>query len=147
MNELNLRRSRALCRGGRVGGFTLIELMIVVVIIAILVAIAYPSYENHVRKTYRADAQADLMEAASYMERYYTENNTYVGAALPYSQTPHSGNARYNIALVTAAGPPSTFTITSTAQALGGQSSDSCGNMTIDNTGTKTHTGSLSNCW
>jgi type IV pilus assembly protein PilE len=147
MNELNLRRPRAFCRGIRVGGFTLIELMIVVAVIAILVAIAYPAYDNYVRKTYRADAQADLMEAASYMERYYTENNTYVGAALPYSQTPHGGNARYNITLVTAAGPPSTFTITSTAQALGGQSSDACGNMTINNAGSKTHTGSLANCW
>jgi type IV pilus assembly protein PilE len=134
-------------------GFTLIELMIVVAVIAILAAIAYPSYEQHVRKTYRADAQADLMELASFMERFYTENNTYdltvttPNTTLPFSQTPHSGGARYNLTLATAAGPPPTFTLTATAQSLGGQNQDPCGNMTISNTGAKTHTGSAANCW
>lgn len=119
-------------------GFTLIELMIVVVVIAILAAIAYPSYQNQVRKSYRADAQADLMELAGYLERYYTENNTFTGAVLPFSQTPHTGTARYQIANVIDAGPPSTFTLTATAQVAGGQSSDPCGDMTLNSTGVKT---------
>ncbi|WP_138438115.1 type IV pilin protein [Marinobacter shengliensis] len=67
-------------RGAR--GFTLIELMIVVAIIGILAAIAFPSYQNHVTKTRRADAQAALTAFATAMERHYTENrNTYLGAA------------------------------------------------------------------
>ena len=60
----------------RARGFTLIELMVVVAIIAILAAIAYPSYTNHVVKTRRAAATACVMEAAHFMERYYTTNLT-----------------------------------------------------------------------
>lgn len=63
-------------------GFTLIELMIVVAIVGILAAIAFPSYQNHVTKTRRADAQSALTGFAAAMERYYTDNrNTYLGAA------------------------------------------------------------------
>lgn len=63
-------------------GFTLIELMIVVAIIGILAAIAFPSYQNYVTKTRRADAQTALTGFATAMERYYTDNrNTYLGAA------------------------------------------------------------------
>nr|WP_094625728.1 type IV pilin protein [Marinobacter vinifirmus] len=74
-------------------GFTLIELMIVVAIIGILAAIAFPSYQNYVTKTRRADAQAALTGFATAMERYYTDNrNTYLGAADGGSNTgkPHS---------------------------------------------------------
>lgn len=65
----------------RNSGFTLIELMIVVAIIGILAAIAYPSYQSHVQKTRRSDAQGALMSFAGAMERYYTQNGSYLGAA------------------------------------------------------------------
>ncbi|WP_320158968.1 type IV pilin protein [Marinobacter litoralis] len=61
-------------------GFTLIELMIVVAIIGIIAAIAYPSYQEYVERTRRGDAKAVLMQFASAMERFYTQNNTYIGA-------------------------------------------------------------------
>jgi type IV pilus assembly protein PilE len=126
-------------------GFTLIELLIAIAIIGILASIAYPSYQDTVRKTHRADAQGDLMELASFMERYYTENNTYVGAALPFGQSPRTGTAFYLIAPAIAAGPPSTYTLTATAQAAGGQSSDTCGNLTINNIGATSPT--TNGCW
>ena len=61
-------------------GFSLIELMIVVAIIGIIAAIAYPSYLEQVKSTRRGDAQGALASFANAMERYYTQNNTYIGA-------------------------------------------------------------------
>ena len=58
-------------------GFTLIELMIVVAIVGILSAVAYPSYQSHVLKSQRQVAQAALVSLSSTMERYYSENNKY----------------------------------------------------------------------
>ncbi len=60
--------------------FTLIELMIVVAIVGILAGIAYPSYQDSVKKSRRSDAKAALMGFANAMERYYTENNSYCDA-------------------------------------------------------------------
>ena len=60
-------------------GFTLMELMIAIVIIGILAAVAYPGYQNSVRRARRADAQGDLMAFAAGMERAFTTNNTYLG--------------------------------------------------------------------
>lgn len=69
-------------RPHRQNGFTLIELMIVVAIVGILAAIAYPSYRDYVIETRRADAQGALMGLANAMERHYTENNTYRNASM-----------------------------------------------------------------
>tara|TARA_R110002072_G_scaffold48617_5_gene132887 strand:- start:636 stop:1088 length:453 start_codon:yes stop_codon:yes gene_type:complete len=65
----------------RVRGFTLIELMIVIVIIAVLASVALPSYQNYVVRTNRTAAQADLLAAAQAMEKHYGINFTYAGAA------------------------------------------------------------------
>ncbi|KUJ79644.1 general secretion pathway protein GspH [Microbulbifer flavimaris] len=68
-------------------GFTLIELMIVVAIVAILAAVAWPSYQNQVRSTNRADAQGALLGLAQAMERHFTQNGTYEAAAVSDADT------------------------------------------------------------
>lgn len=65
-------------RNNRQGGFTLIEVMVVVVIVGILAAIAYPSYTDIVRQTRRSDALSALMDMMAKQERYFTDFNIYV---------------------------------------------------------------------
>ena len=87
-------------------GFTLIEVMIVVAIVGILAAIAYPSYQEYVLRTGRADGMAKLMEIMQAQERFYSQNQTYtanLGAGgLAYNVAANaavaSNEGRYNIA-------------------------------------------------
>lgn len=95
-------------------GFTLIELMIVVAIVGILSAVAYPSYQEYVKSSRRAEAQSALMGLAAAMERHFTANNTYKGAgsasggntgapSIYYDQVPNGGGtAYYNLTIVSA---------------------------------------------
>lgn len=128
-------------------GFTLIELMIVVAVVAILASIALPAYNDSVRKSRRGQAKADLVEYAQLLERYHSVNNTYVGFTLPTTQSPREAGAtaRYQLALPTQTA--NTFVIS--AGALDGQQDDRCGDLSISNTGAKTESGSasLSECW
>jgi type IV pilus assembly protein PilE len=132
----------------RAGGFTLIELMIVVAVVAILAAIAYPSYNDAVRKGRRGQAKADLLEAVQLAERFRTVNGTYEGFVLPaaYSVSPREGPARYNVGFEGAAG---TFTLTADPISGGGQDKDTkCLALSITQAGVKDASGSdADNCW
>ncbi len=145
----------ALVRAGRVppvparamGGFTLIELMLVVIVMAILAGIAYPSYVEQTRKSKRGQVKADLVEYAQLAERFHTTQNTYEGFTLPgggdsVSSPREGGAAAYSVGFV---GTQSSFTLTATAQ--GNQAKDKCGDLGINQANVKTSGGTLSECW
>ncbi len=119
-------------------GFTLIELMIVVAIVAFLASVALPSYRNFVVRASRAEAVADLSELASWLERQYTIFGSYDNASmpsLPFSNSPRTGNTKYTIVL--SSPTSSTYLLTSTP--TGGQLADdtTCGTLTLSNTSKK----------
>ena len=130
-------------------GFTLIELMIVVAIVGILSAVAYPSYTEYVRRGHRADARAGLLQAQQWLERAATATGSYP-TALPATLTwANDSTKRYTISI---GGPATTSTFTLTATPKGAQVGDKCGNFTVTHTGLRgakgVTTGNIvTECW
>ena len=139
----------------RRNGFTLIELMIAVAIVGILAAIGYPSYQDSVRKSRRADCEGALVGFAGAMERHFTTNNAYTGAgpagadtgapAIYSTQCPVDGGAAtYNLTIQAATA--TTYTVQ--AVPVNGQASDSCGTLTLNQANVKTASGgTVADCW
>lgn len=132
-------------------GFTLVELMIVVVIVGILASVAYPSYQQYVLRSKRSEGKAMLMDIAARQERFYFDKNTYADdlTDLGYgSATPKSAEDNYEASV--AAGPSgdiaTSYTITITPLSAGGD--PECGDLTLDSRGTQSSSaGDLDRCW
>lgn len=124
-------------------GFTLVELMITVAIIAILASIALPSYQSHITEMRRTSAQACLLELVQFTERYYSNGMTYVGATLPTTECRTSLATHYTFAYATT---PTATAYAITATAAGGQASRdaACTPLQVTQTGARTPS---TGCW
>lgn len=119
-------------------GFTLIEMMVVVLIIGILSAVAFPSYVSYVQKSRRFDVQALMYKLAAEMEREYTVANSYEGKSFSEEERSHP---YYRVTL-----PVQTSqTYTIKAEPIGAQDDDECGAMTLAHTGA--YTAVTAGCW
>lgn len=145
-------------RAPRVAGFSLIELMIVVAVVGILAAIAYPSYMNSVTKSKRRAAQACLAEFATFMERFYTTNLRYdqdtagTAVALPALDCASAQNAGadYSFGFPQGTAPTqTTYTLQAAPRTQQASRDAQCGTLTINQTGTRGVSGSagVSKCW
>lgn len=140
-------------------GFTLLELMITVSIIAILASIAIPNYRDYLKRGQRAAAKSVLMDNAQFLERNFTANNCYhrtdsncataaVTIALPKTQAPETGTASYTVAFN--AGSPTANAYTITATPTGSMTGDECGILTLNHLGQQGVTGATrtaAQCW
>lgn len=137
--------NRTLQHQTRKSGFTLIELLVVLGIIGILGSISYSVYVDHVKQGYRAEAQSALLQFQQAMERFFTENNTYVGThtggvpsaeVFPSTAPVGSNEPKYNLTVSTTS---SSYTLTATPVDPGLMAGD--GAYTLTNTGQKTYNG------
>ena len=134
-------------------GFTLIELMIAVAVVALLTAISITGYSYQITKSRRADAKAALLDLAARQERFFTTNNTYtnVAANLGYAALPASvpgGTATTTYTLSVTAASATAFTAQATRGTI--QTSDGCGDYTIDDRGAQgnaNNTLTTATCW
>lgn len=120
----------------RQNGFTLIELMIVVVIVGIIAAIALPSYQSYVVKGNRAAAQAFMMDVENRQKQYLLDARSYATDVATLGMTPPSDVSDfYTVSIATTSAPPA-FTITATP--IAGTKQESDGALTLDSDGDRT---------
>ncbi len=145
-------------RGGYQGirGFTLIEVMIVVAIVALIAAFGYPAYEEYIIRSNRAIAKSKLLELASRQEQFFANNKRYSTtlADLGYNsqyvnqQSELSGLADAIYTLSVASPTVTTYTLTATPTVGTRQAAkDSCAALSIDQTGDRTISGAGDRCW
>jgi type IV pilus assembly protein PilE len=136
-------------------GFTLVELVIVVVIVGILMAIALPGYQESMRKGRRADAKAGLMDAANRQERFVLDRSSYTTdmTELGFGADPmisEEGHYSIDVESPDADCPIATcYVLTATPVAGGAQADDArCSSFSLSSGGAKTATGTgASECW
>jgi type IV pilus assembly protein PilE len=128
----------------RFGGFTLIELMIVVAVVAILTKIAYPSYLEYMKRGYRSAAQGFMLDLANREQQYLLDNRSFIGGSSAVTTlipvgVPTEVSAYYTVTITATAGPPPTFEVK--ASPLSGSILAGETPFTIDQDGTRLPSG------
>lgn len=132
----------------RAQGFTLIELAIVLVIVAILATIAIPQYRRYVIRAHRTDAQQALFDLAARQERYIYSHNAYAANLADLNGASDMAGALYEISL--ARPSETTYTLTATAAGTQAAGDPQCQTLTLTNFGAQGSTGTVANdpaCW
>jgi type IV pilus assembly protein PilE len=145
--NLACQLKKVFMKKSRFKGFTLIELMITVAIVAILASIAIPSYREYIARSKRAEARAEVLKAEGWLERHYNEFNRYTTTAgtdgntsfnTKFTAVPSAGTANYSF----------TATITATAYTVtvapvNSMAGDACGSYRKTNIGSLAYTSTL----
>ena len=149
-----MKSKKNACRVSRNSGFTLVEAMIVVVVIAILASIAYPSYMQSVRKSKRTDAHTALTRTSTNLERFFGTNGTYTTDTSQLrlmldAGTAYSDNGHYIITVAAGAtGIGSSYVINANATPGDIQVDDTgCTALSLDSLGRRTPDPTASRCW
>jgi type IV pilus assembly protein PilE len=139
----------------RTAGFTLIELMITVMIVGVISAYAFSSYQKSILKSGRAEAKAAITQTAAALEQWRFSRNTYAVPAVASvyttsAYTPDTPNQLYTVTIPT--DTTSTYTVTATAKSTGREYKDTdCRSFSITNAGVQTSTNSggtaSTTCW
>ena len=137
----------------RQAGFSLVELLVVLVIMGVLSALALPGYTRYVQRGNRTEVMAALLEAQHFMERYYSANGQYLSPAnavpmLPQrlQRIPIQGTVRYQLSVREATA--NSYLLQAVPE--GSMADDVCGSLTINQTGLRgvlNSTNSVSECW
>ncbi|MBA2412950.1 MAG: prepilin-type N-terminal cleavage/methylation domain-containing protein [Burkholderiaceae bacterium] len=131
-------------RRGAQHGFTLLEVIVVMAVVAILAAVAIPNYSEYVMRSHRADAQSFISDVASRQSQFFLDRRSYSTTVAALNVTPSAAvAARYTIGIAVVAGPPAGFQVTATP--TGAQASDRCGLLTVDQANNRTAIGTR--CW
>lgn len=136
-------------------GFSLIELMIVVAIVAILSMVAYPSYQQYIAQGVRSEGAAILLEAAAKQEQYYLDFHTYASSmtALGYSANPlvyPLGSGTAGTYQISVSGNADGFTLTATAINKQAARDSDCSSLKLDHLGTRSSNSDstdVTGCW
>jgi len=129
----------------RLAGFTLIEVMIVVVIIGILASIAYPSYDEYVKRGNRTEGQVFLSDAAARQERYYSQNNSYTADPANLGVRATSETGKYTLTIEQAEkNTDGGYSLIATPSFIDAK----CGDLTLNALGVRgASEGTAADCW